>query len=210
MTGAFAVVCHCEPSEPHLSSPPLWRQLQAAAAVLGAVRAGESTTPVLARVDADVRPAAQALAFQALRQLGRADALRRQLARRAPPPEADALLCTALALCWREDEAPYTPFTLVDQAVEAAKRSPATAAQAGFLNACLRRFLRERDALVAATDKDPVAHWNHPRWWIDRLRQDHPGQWQSILHANNTPAPMTLRVNARQATREEVLARYRA
>jgi 16S rRNA (cytosine967-C5)-methyltransferase len=177
---------------------------------VGAVRGGESTTPALARVDPEVRAAAQALSFQALRQLGRAEALRRQLAKRTPPPHADALLCTALALCWHEAQAPYTPFTLVDQAVEAAKRSPDMAAQSGFLNACLRRFLRERDALVAATDKDPVAQWNHPRWWIDRLRQDHPGQWQSILQANNTPAPMTLRVNARQATREAVLARYEA
>jgi 16S rRNA (cytosine967-C5)-methyltransferase len=174
------------------------------------VRSGESTTTALARVSAELRPAAQALAYQALRQLGRAEALRRQLARRAPPAEADALLCTALALCWREDQAPYTPFTLVDQAVEAAKRAPGTSAQSGFVNACLRRFLRERDALVAATDKDPVAQWNHPRWWIDRLRQDHPADWQSILRANNTPAPMTLRVNARQSMRDAVLARYQA
>ncbi|RYY63529.1 MAG: 16S rRNA (cytosine(967)-C(5))-methyltransferase RsmB, partial [Comamonadaceae bacterium] len=105
----------------------------------------------------------------------------------------------------REDQAPYTPFTLVDQAVEAAKRSPATSAQSGFLNACLRRFLRERDALVAATDGDPVARWNHPRWWIERLQKDHPDAWQAILAANNEPAPMALRVNRRQATRDEVL-----
>ncbi|WP_427915498.1 16S rRNA (cytosine(967)-C(5))-methyltransferase RsmB [Ramlibacter sp. MMS24-I3-19] len=189
---------------------PLWRQLQAAASVLGAVRAGESATPAIARVEADLRAAAQALAFQALRQLGRAEALQHQLARRAPPPAVQALLCTALALCWREDQAPYTPFTLVDQAVEAAKRSATTQAQAGFVNGCLRRFLRERDALVAATDKDPVARWNHPRWWIDRLRQDHPDRWELILQANNTPAPMTLRVNARQASRDEVIARYAA
>lgn len=177
---------------------------------MGSVRAGESATPALARVEADLRGAAQALAFQALRQLGRAEALQQQLARRAPPAPVQALLCTALALCWREDQAPYTPFTLVDQAVEAAKRSPATQAQAGFVNGCLRRFLRERDALVAATDKDPAAQWNHPRWWIDRLRQDQPMHWQAILRANNTPAPMTLRVNARQASRDEVLARYRS
>jgi 16S rRNA (cytosine967-C5)-methyltransferase len=186
---------------------PLWRQLQAAASVLAAVRDGESATPAVARVAPDLRAAAQALSYQALRQLGRAEALRRQLARRAPPPAADALLCTALALCWREDEAPYTPFTLVDQAVEAAKRAPETAAQSGFLNACLRRFLRERDALVAATDKDPVALWNHPRWWIERLQQDHPTEWQAILAASNRPAPMTLRVNRRRATRDEMLLR---
>lgn len=193
-----------------MTTVPLWRQLQAAASVVGAVRAGESTTPALARVEADLRSAAQALAFQALRQLGRAEALQRQLARRAPPAPVQALLCTALALCWDEAQAPYTPFTLVDQAVEAAKHAPATAPQAAFINACLRRFLRERDALVAATDKDPVAQWNHPRWWIDRLRQDHPAQWQAILRANNTPAPLTLRVNARRSGRDDVLARYKA
>ncbi|MCJ0766110.1 16S rRNA (cytosine(967)-C(5))-methyltransferase RsmB [Variovorax terrae] len=178
---------------------PLWRQLQAAASVLAAIRAGASGTAALNDVDPGLRPGAQALVFHVLRQLGRAEALRRQLARRAPPPQVDALLCTALALGWREAEAPYEAFTLVDQAVEAAKRSPATRAQASFLNACLRRFLREREALVAATDRDPVAVWNHPRWWIERLRRDHPAHWQDILRANNSQAPMSLRVNARKS-----------
>ncbi|MEP6792050.1 MAG: 16S rRNA (cytosine(967)-C(5))-methyltransferase RsmB, partial [Ramlibacter sp.] len=179
---------------------PLWRQLQAAAAVLAAVRAGESATPALGRVEGGLRPGAQALVFQALRNLGRADALRRLLARRAPPPQADALLCTALALAWNEADAPYEVFTLVDQAVEAAKRDAATRAQASFINACLRRFLREREALVDASGKDPVAQWNHPRWWIDRLKQDHPQQWQAILRASNAQPPMTLRVNQRKST----------
>jgi 16S rRNA (cytosine967-C5)-methyltransferase len=182
---------------------PLWRQLQAAASVLAAVRAGESATPAIARVPAELRNAAQALAFHALRQLGRADALRRRLAQRPPPPQADALLLTALALAWDPERAPYAPFTLVDQAVEAAKRDPATRGQQGFVNACLRRFLRERDALVAATDPDPVARWNHPKWWIERLKQDHPDRWQAILEANNAAAPMTLRVNTRRWSRDE-------
>lgn len=154
----------------------------------------------MAGVDAALRPGVQALVFQALRQLGRAEALRRQLAKRAPPPEADALLCLALALSWDADQAPYEVFTLVNQAVEAAKRQHATQPQAGFVNACLRRFLRERDALVAVTANDPVAQWNHPRWWIARLQKDHPTRWQDILRASNTPAPMTLRINARQTT----------
>jgi 16S rRNA (cytosine967-C5)-methyltransferase len=181
---------------------PLWRQLQAAASVLAGVRRGESTSTGLARLPAELRAGAQALAYHALRQLGRAEALRKQLAKRPPPPEADALLCAALALAWREEDAPYPPFTLVDQAVEAAKRDAATRPQANFVNACLRRFLREREALVAATDTDPVARWNHPRWWIARLRQDHPGAWEQILAANNTPAPMTLRVNTHRISRE--------
>ncbi len=170
-----------------------------------AVRGGESATTALAAVERTLRPGVQSLVFHVLRQLGKAEALRRQLASRAPPPQADALLCTALALAWDEASAPYEVFTLVDQAVEAAKRSPATQKQASFINACLRRFLRERAALVAAADQDPVAQWNHPRWWINRLKQDQPQHWQDILRANNTQAPMTLRVNARRATQAQQL-----
>lgn len=179
---------------------PLWKLLQATAEALHAVRAGQSGTAALAGVTPALRPGVQALLFQTLRHLGRAQALRRQLAPRNPPPAVDALLCTALALAWNADEAPYEPFTLVNQAVEAAKRHPATKAQAAFVNACLRRFLREHSACVAATDADPVARWNHPAWWIEQLRRDHPEDWERILRANNAHAPMTLRVSRQKST----------
>ena len=179
---------------------PLWQQLAAAARALQAVRGGQSGTAALDAVESRLRPGVQALLFQVLRQAGRAQALRQQMAPRNPPPAADALLCTALALCWDVAESPYEPFTLVNQAVEAAKRDPATRAQASFINGCLRRFLRERESLVARTDGDPVARWNHPRWWIERLRRDHPAQWEQILRANNAHAPMTLRVNKQKCT----------
>ena len=159
-----------------MTSPsiPLWRQLQSTAHVLLDVRNGRSLTQVLDDVDRTLRPGVQALAFHVMRVQGRAQALRRELARRAPPPAVDALLCTALALAADSEEAPYEAFTLVDQAVEAAKRDPSLRPSASFINACLRRFLRERDRLMAATDADPVARWNHPAWWIKRLKADHP------------------------------------
>ena len=219
-------------SAPSSAQIPLWRQLQGAAGLLLAVRDGQSLTAALLDVDTSLRPGVQALGFHALRWLGRAEALRQQLAKRPPPPEADALLCVALALIW--NMAPtlvasralghtlplsqekganfprggpsenwvssYSDFTLVDQAVEAAKRSEATTHQASFINGCLRRFLRERDALVAKTDQNPQAVWNHPQWWIDRLRKDHPEQWQSILRASNAKAPLVLRINRLKTT----------
>ena len=188
---------------------PLWLQLQHTATAVAQIRAGVSGSVAFAAVESSLRPGVQALGFQTLRWLGRAEALRRQLAQRTPPPGADALLCTALALGWNPELAPYEPFTLVDQAVEAAKRDPATRAQASFINACLRRFLREREALVAATDHEPVAQWNHPRWWIERLRRDHPRDWQRVLAADNVQPPMTLRVNVKKITRtryEQALA----
>lgn len=182
----------------NFASPPLWRQLQLVAAALASIRAGVSGSVAFEAIEPTLRPGVQALGFQVLRWLGRAEALRRHLAKRTPPPAADALLCTALALAWDPERSPYEPFTLVDQAVEAAKRNPGTRAQASFINACLRRFLRERDELVAATEHEPVSQWNHPRWWIERLKRDHPREWQRVLIADNAQAPMTLRVNARK------------
>ncbi|MDB5850619.1 MAG: rRNA ((967)-C(5))-methyltransferase [Rhodoferax sp.] len=183
---------------------PLWRQLQATASVLMAVRQGASATPSLAAVDAPLRPGVQSLVFHALRHLGRAEVLRSLLANRPPAPKVDALLCLALALAWRVEDAPYEAFTLVNQTVEAANRGPAKA-QASFINACLRRFLRERDELVAISERDPVAVWNHPRWWIQRLRTEQPAHWQAVLGANNQHAPMTLRVNRRNTTVDHFL-----
>lgn len=184
---------------------PLWQQLQGTADLLQAVRSGRSMTAELDRCLPHLRAGVQALGSHVLRWLGQAEAVRQLLASRAPPPEADALLCVALALALDADDAPYTEFTLVDQAVEAAKRSEATVHQASFINGCLRRFLRERDELLALSQRKPQAVWNHPQWWIDRVRKDHPQAWTTILEANNSRAPLTLRVNSRQSTQSDYL-----
>ena len=178
-------------------SAPLWRLLQATAAAVQATRQGRSLTAQLESFSHELRPGVQALSFQVLRQLGRATALREQLAAKTPTPAVDALLCTALALCWRDEDAPYPAHTLVNQAVEAARKQRNTQAQSGFINACLRRFMREREALVLKTDSNLQAQWNHPRWWVERLQADHPLHWQQILIQAQQAAPMTLRVNTR-------------
>ena len=189
-------------------SAPLHRLLSQAADAVQGVREGRSLTELLARVPADLRPGTQALAFTALRRLGAAEAARTQLAPKAPPPRVDALLLVALALLWPDPEPAYADHTLVDQAVNAAKqRAPASAA---FINAVLRRFLREREALVAAAERSPQGAFNHPPWWIEKLRQDWPAQWQAMLAANNRPPPMTLRVHAGRATAAEYVERLAA
>lgn len=185
---------------------PLWRQLNATASVVKSVGEGESGTAAIENVPSELRPGVQALAFHVWRNLGRARALRKQLASKLPPPAADALLCVALALAWNEETAPYDAFTLVNQTVEAAKRGAETTAQANFLNACLRRFLREREAMIARTNDDPVAVWNHPSWWIKRLQKEQASRWTEVLAAANCHAPMTLRVNRKKTTPGDYLA----
>ena len=175
-----------------------------------AVRSGRSLNDALAVCPAQARPGTQALSFRVLRGLGGALAVRAQLAPKPPAAPVDALLLSALALLWPSADAlhpdrPYADHTLVDQAVTAARQR--NAPSASFVNAVLRRFLRERAALVAAAEQDPAAAFNHPAWWIKRLRRDWPNQWQDILRANNQRGPMTLRVNARHSTAEDYVKR---
>ena len=186
-----------------IAAPPLSTQLHWTAHCVRSVEQGRSLSDVLPQVPSALRPGVQALTFASLRQLGAAHAVGRRLVQRSPAPPVAALLHSALALMLDDPQGQrYAPHTLVDQAVEAAKASRGTRMQAGFLNACLRRFLREREALCAGLDADPVGHWNHPLWWVERVQRDHPDHWQAMLAASNQPGPMTLRVNRRRVSRD--------
>jgi 16S rRNA (cytosine967-C5)-methyltransferase len=81
---------------------------------------------------------------------------------------------------------------------------------APLVNAVLRRFQRERAALDAALAADDEARLSHPRWLLEQLAHDWPDDWQRICAANNSPAPMWLRVNERRTTRADYLARLKA
>ena len=187
------------------NSLPLAHLLAHTADAVQAVRSGRSLNDALARCPAVARPGTQALSFHVLRWLGSAEAVRALLAPKAPPPAVEALLLTALALLWPAGEPPYADHTLVDQAVAATRqRAPRSAA---FVNAVLRRFLRERAQVVETAMRQPVARFNHPGWWLTRLQADWPAQWQAIVEADNRHPPMTLRVNARRGDAAGYVAR---
>ncbi|SAI50750.1 ribosomal RNA small subunit methyltransferase [Bordetella ansorpii] len=203
-------------SEARSWAPPLSRTLLAAASAVQAVGEGDSLTEALARIDPPLRPSAQALAFHAMRYMGWADEIAAEMVRKSPGALFDALLCTALTLLRPAGQEPvpgmpvYAPHTVVDQAVEAVANSRQLVTYKGLLNACLRRFLREHEALERAVAQQPRVRWNHPNWWIEQVRHDYPDQWQQLLLAANVPAPLTLRVNRRRATRQSVLDAFQA
>lgn len=199
-----------------MTGPGLAVQLVQVARCVRGVTQGKSLTDLLGAVPADLRPGVQALSFHVLRRWGWAQAMARRLAPRKPDALTDALLISALALMpvatgdgGSTDAPRYSAHTVVDQAVEAAKKAPETRRQAGFINACLRRLRREVQDLEAGLVDEPQARWNHPVWWVQRLRRDHPGHWQTILQANDRPGPMTLRVNRRLQSRDAYQDRLR-
>lgn len=193
---------------------PLSLELRAAAQAIARLLAGRSLPESIDEATGRYglhgvsRAAVRDIAHGATRRLGTGLALAERLNARAPAAEVAALQLVALAellLPGRRHEA-----VIVDQAVAAARADPGTAPAAGFLNATLRRFLREREALLAAVAEDPQARWNHPAWWIERLRADHPRDWEAVLEADAGRAPMTLRVNRRRLDRDAALARLAA
>lgn len=192
-------------------SPTLARQLRLVARCVAAVEQGHSLNDALLSVASRERPGVQALTFHALRHLGTARALIDLLATRSPAPAVRALLSSALPLLLPDGGGPapgvdsgplYSAHTVVDQTVEAAKSDRNLQRQSAFINACLRRFLRERETLLSPVNEQPTARWNHPKWWIERLQRDHPDHWAAILRANNQAGPMTLRVNRRKVSRD--------
>jgi len=99
------------------------------------------------------------------------------------------------------------PDYAVVSATVAAAPKVGRAGLKGVVNALLRRFLRERDELLARAEEDTEALWLHPRWLIDRIRTDWPSDWQEILHAGNRQAPMWLRINLARTDRQSWLKR---
>ena len=188
-----------------------------AAHAVAQVRTGTNLPQALAQVWAKIdvkneltpqaRGAMQDIAYRCMRQLGQSETLISLMAPKAPEPLVGALLACALALMTAPDAVqPYEEFTVVDQTVTAADAHPDTARAKGMVNAVLRRFLRERKALLETALLQPLARWNYPQWWIDAARAAWPQDWQAVLATGNMAPPLTLRVNVRKTSIEDYLA----
>src|SRR5574343_543652 len=179
-----------------------------AARIDAAVFAGQSLADgLLGRVDPLARPAVQDLVYGSLRAYGRGDFLLSRLLDR--PLAVDEVRALLLVAIYRIETRPEAVHTVVDQAVFAAGEVVGGKFR-GLVNGVLRNFLRQQEALTAAVVDDPVAAAQHPEWWLAQLQAAYPVAWQDIVAAGNMPPPMGLRVNLRQTTRDDYLARLQA
>ncbi len=203
------------PSQPTVPSAqrPLWRDLVACAQLIGAVQAGASLSTALPQAatrgkwDASQRGAAQALSFAVLRHLGTVRALLADLQPKPiHPPLLRDVLQTALALLLPDAPAHYAAHTVVNQAVEACKRTPSLSHAQGFANALLRRFVSRTADIEAVRMSTLEARWNHPDWWVQALQPTYPDDWQGVLEVAQRPPAMTLRVNPRRQSRTDYQA----
>ena len=177
----------------------------AAARVLDAVlHGGRSLKAELATVlptiaDPRDRALLEAIVFAALRMHARyAAALAQWMPK--PPGRRDGALRALLYVGFAQLDALQLPAHAALASTVDAARVIGRAHQAGLVNALLRRA--QRDGLP---DADASAAW--PRWLLDRLQRDRPGQVEAIVRASAEAGPLWLRVNRRLATPEGVLAR---
>ena len=149
------------------------------------------------------RAATRDLCFGTLRWLGEIDAVLDMLLNRALRDERlRGLLRVAL---YQLIHTPAAAHAVVDHAVRACDGLGSGAAK-GLVNAVLRGFLRQREALLARARRTECARYSCPQWWVDKLRAQYPARYASILQAGNTHPPMTLRINIRRTVPDEFLA----
>ncbi len=188
------------------TAPELWAVFSRAAPIVSKVVAGESLAAHANSFGADtaMRGATMDMVYGTLRRFGRGDALLDAIAHRGVPDPLvrTLLLCALYAL----ESGRYAEHVTVDQAVRSCT-SLAKPMAKNFVNALLRRFLRERTGLQARLESDPVVRWMHPLWWIERVRAAYPEEWQTMLAAGNQHPPMGLRMNRRRADRDAYLQR---
>jgi 16S rRNA (cytosine967-C5)-methyltransferase len=183
---------------------PLAQVLNAAARVVARVAAGKSLSAEIERASDEGTRAPRAALIDVthgtLRRYGRSQAIVHTLARQSrTDPQIEALLWCALYVL---ESGRHRQYTVVDQAVRACNLLERWTSK-GFVNAVLRRFLRERKLIDARLQDDPQARYQHPLWWIESLREAYPDRWPGVLEAGNLHPPMCLRVNRRRANPEE-------
>jgi 16S rRNA (cytosine967-C5)-methyltransferase len=100
------------------------------------------------------------------------------------------------------------PHAAVSETVSAASTLKKPWAK-GVLNQALRQFIQHSDEFLKKAEETEEGQFSHPQWLIETLKKSWPLHWQDILAANNSQAPLFLRVNPLQNTRDEYLLKLR-
>ena len=180
----------------------------AAARAVLRVFAGKSFDDAIAvAAFADPRDAAFAktLAYAVLREHGALSWLLSRLLTQGMPATnpVHALLCVGLVQLRTLGTPGHAAVSATVDAVEALQQPKAR----GLVNAILRRYQRESAELEEHLPRNFGVRYSHPEWLVEAIHADWDAKTAEVLAANNTQAPLTLRVNRRQTTRAAYLER---
>ena len=124
--------------------------------------------------------------------------------RRSPEPSQQAFLLVGLYQLLKMTN--VATYAAVHETVAAAKAALG-ARQADFVNAVLRRTLREKDVLLAELDRQPLGiRQSHPDELLERwMRHFGPISTEALCAWNNQRADVIIRVNQLKTTPEAYL-----
>ncbi len=188
-TAAYAIVLMA----PQLLAAPVRNNKNAEPPVSLRLQEALRQAHVWAELPSQSFPATQELTYSAVRQLGLTGRLVGLLVQKPPGTYTLHFLQVALTQLISNIR---SPAVVVDQAVSMAKEVPELEGQGGFINGLLRKFLRERQSLLAQAKVHPEAAHNFPQWWQDRLIKGWGVELaQEIMASAQSAPPFTLRIN---------------
>ena len=199
---------------PPIIQPTGMIAVQAASAeVVGKVLSGKNLDRVLeavlvklaqtTKLSPNERAAIHSISFDTLRHYGLLAAqLDLLLTQPINDPPVRHLLLVALSQLQFSKAAPHA---IVDHAVSAAEAIGFGRAKP-LLNAVLRNYLRAPEKFARERLTSQEAQFDFPRWWIERVKKEHPAHWQSVLLSARSHPPMCLRVNAKRIAPVEYVA----
>lgn len=187
---------------------PSWNPRAAAARAVAGVLSHHSLAATLPQATHNLEPADRALAqeisYGVLRHYYELDGLAKQLLKK-PFRKKDQDLHALLLGGLYQLHYMRTPDHAVLSETVGATESLGKDWARGVVNAVLRRFQREQETLTSAPKKTLVEKNNHPDWMVQRMRNDWPQQWRTILEENGKRPPMTLRINPQHTTAQSYL-----
>jgi 16S rRNA (cytosine967-C5)-methyltransferase len=182
----------------------------ATAEIIGRVLSGKNLDRELSEalsknnnLSVNERQAVHSISFDVLRHYGLLNAqLDVLLSQPLTDTQVRFLLLVALAQLQFSKVAVHM---VVDNAVNAAVAMGFARAK-GLTNAVLRNYLRSPEKFERERFKDPVAVFDHPRWWCAKLEAEYPAHYKEIMHSARARPPMHLRVNRRRTSVAAYLA----
>jgi 16S rRNA (cytosine967-C5)-methyltransferase len=176
----------------------------AAQAVSAVALQGRSADQALQADHASERAAVRAIALGTLRWYLRLAPAIDALVQRPSDSLAREIRALLVTAAHQVEYSRNAPELAVNVAVDATRVLGQPRAS-GFVNAILRRFVRERGALFERLDAERAIRTAHPQWFVEALDRAWPAEAERVLAANNAHPPLVLRVDLTRQTVEECI-----
>ncbi|MEX2365399.1 MAG: transcription antitermination factor NusB, partial [Pseudohongiellaceae bacterium] len=152
--------------------------------------------------DSSASPLAREITYGVLRDYYRLNAIVSQLIKKPLASKHLDIKILILAGLYSIEHIRRPQYASVNDVVETATElgKPWTK---GIVNGVLRNFIRQRETICQNIGSDITATTNHPEWLVQAISVAWPQEAMSVFQANNTHAPMTLRVNLARNSRPE-------